>query len=104
MSNILYLIFAVGAGMVLGLVYFLSLWETVKRLTSTRWPVLWTLGSLVLRMAFLLTGLYLIGYGHWDRLIAALIGILLIRTILVRRLRHRDTPRAVADHQQEPSS
>ena len=104
MSDILYLIFAVGAGMVLGLVYFLSLWETVKRLTSTRWPVFWTLGSLVLRMAFLLTGLYLIGYGHWDRLLAALIGILLIRTVLVRRIRHRGTPRAVASRHEEASS
>lgn len=105
MSDILPLIFALLTGIVLGLIYFLGLWETVRRLPRVRRPVLWMLGNLILRLAFMLTGLYLVGYGHWDRLIAALIGILIIRTFLVRRIRPHDLPStAVNSHQQGQSS
>ena len=90
MNDILALILALLGGIVLGLFYFLGLWETVRRLSRVRRPLFWILGSLILRLAIILTGLYLIGYGHWERLIAALIGILLIRTVLVRRISHRD--------------
>lgn len=105
MSDIVPLIFALLAGIVLGLIYFLGLWETVRRLRQVRRPVLWMLGSLILRLAFILTGLYLVGHGHWDRLIAALIGILIVRTLLIRRIRPHDrSSTAVSSHQQGQSS
>lgn len=90
MRDILPLIFALLGGIVLGLFYFLGLWETVRRLPQVRRPLFCILSSLILRLAFILTGLYLISYGHWDRLIAALIGILLVRALIVRRIGHRD--------------
>lgn len=77
---------AFGAGALLGLVYFLALWRTVQGLPTARQPALWTLGSLVLRLAVLLGGLYFIADGHWQRLAAALVGVVLVRTVLVRRL------------------
>lgn len=105
MSDILHLSLALGMGMVLGLVYFLGLWETVRRLRQVRRPALWMLESLILRLAFILTGLYLVGHGHWDRLIAALIGILIIRTLLIRRIRPHDrSSTVVSSHQSGQSS
>lgn len=104
MNDTLPLIFALLAGIILGLIYFLGLWETVRRLPQARRPILWMLASLILRLAFILAGLYLIGHGHWDRLIAALIGILIVRTILVRRIRPQDRPSTAVNRHHEGQS
>jgi F1F0 ATPase subunit 2 len=45
------------------------------------------LGSLILRMAVVMVGFYLImGTGHWERLAAAMLGFIIIRKILTYRL------------------
>jgi F1F0 ATPase subunit 2 len=74
------------AGLVLGAFYFIALWRTVKKLPDTPSPVRLMLGSFVLRMAVVLPGFYFIMGGQWDRLAMALIGFILMRMILTRRL------------------
>jgi F1F0 ATPase subunit 2 len=74
------------AGLVLGAFYFIALWQTVKRLSSTSHPVRLMLGSLVLRMAALTAVLYFVMGGHWERLAVAMLGFVVMRKILTVRL------------------
>ncbi len=78
------LAFVAGAG--LGLLYFGGLWLTVRRLARARRPALLFLGSLVVRVAVLLGGLYLVMGEDWRRLLAALVGVIAARIVLTRRL------------------
>jgi len=73
------------ACMGLGLFYFSGLWWTLRQLPDARRPALLILGSFGLRMAACALVFYLVMDGHWDRLIVALLGILLIRRVLIRR-------------------
>lgn len=86
MNDFTALLPAFGAGAALGLFYFYGLWYTVRRLQSARWAPLWLLGSGVLRMAVLVVGLYYLGGGDWRRLLAALVGIVLVRLLLTTRI------------------
>ena len=78
-----FVVFIAGIG--LGLLYFGGLWLTVRALSTVRRPGLLTLGSFAGRMAVTLVSFYLIMGGHWERLLAALLGFLLTRGMLVRR-------------------
>lgn len=76
-----------GAG--LGLLFYGSLWYTVRRLTTTRRPALLLVGSLAVRTGLALLGLFLLmggTRGHWERLLAACVGFLLARVWLTRQL------------------
>ena len=75
---------AFAAGLVLGAFYFIALWRTVKRLPDTPRPWRLMLGSFVVRMAVLLPGFYFVMSGHWERLIMALVGFILMRKLLTR--------------------
>ena len=71
MNEAVMLVLAAGAGLVLGAIFFGGLlWTVRKGLGSTR-PALWFLGSAVLRTGIVLAGFYLVGRGHWERLLAA---------------------------------
>ena len=80
------LLVAFLAGMGLALIYFRLLWATVKRLCSVRRPLMFVAGSFIARMLMLLSGFYLVMAGQWERLVACLLGFLLMREIYVRRL------------------
>jgi F1F0 ATPase subunit 2 len=77
---------AFAAGLVLGAFYFVALWRTVKKLPDTHSPLRLVLGSFFLRMAVVLPGFYFVMGGQWERLAMALIGFILMRMILTRRL------------------
>jgi F1F0 ATPase subunit 2 len=83
------LVLSLAAGGGLGLVYFGSLWLTVRRLPTAQHPALLTLGSFVARTAVILIGLYIVMGGRWERLLASLVGFVLARDILIRRWRPR---------------
>lgn len=85
---------AFTAGLVLGAVYFIALWQTVRRLSGAASPVRLMLGSLILRMAVLTTGFYFIMGGHWERLALALLGFVVMRKILTYRLGPQNTAQA----------
>jgi F1F0 ATPase subunit 2 len=86
MMPVVILFLAFMAGLVLGAVYFVALWRTVKRLPETPHPVRLMLGSFALRMAVALAGFYFVMNGHWERLAMALMGFIFVKVILTRRL------------------
>ena len=79
------LIMALFAGMFLGVLYFWGLWFTVRRLSETTRPFRLMFVSYTLRVGLILTGLYLVMGGRWERLVAAMVGFLIIREILMQR-------------------
>ena len=86
MSDILPLSLAFLAGAMLGVFFFGGLWWTVRKGVTSGTPALWFLGSLLLRTGVILAGFYLVSQGHWSRLVACLLGFLIARVIVVKRL------------------
>lgn len=76
-------LFAGLAGVVLGTIFYGGLWWTVRRGLSARRPAVWFSCSLLLRLGVVATGFYLVGAGHWHRLLACLIGFILARILLL---------------------
>ncbi len=83
MSETLRLVLAGAAGMALGAVFFGGLWWTVRKGLSSPRSALWFFGSLVLRMSIALVGFYFVGRGHWERLLACLVGFVVARFIVM---------------------
>lgn len=71
------------AGGLLGTFFFLGLWWTVYKGISCKQPILWFLGSLLLRTGIVLTSFYLISDGRWERLLACLIGFIIARFVVI---------------------
>jgi F1F0 ATPase subunit 2 len=72
-------------GFGLGIFYFSCLWFTVQRLPHSPHPVGLIVGSGILRLSVAMLGFYLIVGGHWERLLIALAGFLLARSLLIAR-------------------
>ena len=77
---------ALLAGALLGAFFFGGLWWTVRKGLASERPALWFLGSLLLRTGMVLTGFYVVSQGHWSRLAVCLLGFLIARFVVVRRL------------------
>jgi F1F0 ATPase subunit 2 len=80
-------LFVFPLGFVLGIFYFSCLWFTVQHLTHTQHPMLLMVGSGIARLSVALLAFYFIIGGHWERLMIALLGFLLARTLLIARWR-----------------
>ena len=78
-------LFAFPIGFSLGLFYFSFLWFTVQRLMSSPHPVLLMVGSGLARLSVVLLVFYLLVGSHWERLLIALAGFLIARTLLIAR-------------------
>jgi len=86
MSDNLDLALALFAGASLGVFFFGGLWWTVQKGVASERPALWFLASLLLRTGLILAGFYFLAQGHWSRLVACLLGFLIARVIVVKRL------------------
>ena len=86
MSDLPHLTVAFVAGAVLGMFFFGGLWWTVQKAVRSEQPAIWFLGSLVLRTGLILTGFSLVAQGHWSRIVACLLGFLIARFLVVKRL------------------
>jgi len=82
------------AGMALGAFYFISLWQTLMILPKTQNRASLLMVSFVLRVAVVLTALYLLMDGHWERVAVAMIGFIVMRKILTYRLGTQKTAEA----------
>ena len=102
MNETLTLLLAWVAGGVLGTIFFGGLWWTVRKGVSSKRPALWFLGSLLLRMSIALAGFYFVSGGHWDRLLACLLGFVIARFIVTRftgpPVEHNDSPAKEVGH------
>jgi len=88
MSEFPVLALAIAAGGVLGAIFYGGLWWTVSKGVSSKVPALWFLGSLLVRMSVLLAGFLFVADGHWERMLACLLGVILAR-VAVERLTHK---------------
>ena len=93
MNEILTLMLALVAGVLLGTLFFGGLWWTVRKGVSSTQPALWFFGSLLLRMSIALAGFYFIARGHWERLLVCLLGFVTARLIVTRLTRPPVEPR-----------
>jgi F1F0 ATPase subunit 2 len=87
MNDLLPAILALPAGAALGFIFFGGLWWTVRKGLTSKWPALLFLGSLLLRAGVAVAGFYLVGHGHWERLLACLLGFIAARLIVTRLVR-----------------
>ena len=84
MNETLSLAPALVTGVLLGVMFFGGLWWTVRKGFSSKQPALWFFGSLLLRMSIALAGFYFVSGGHWERLLACLLGFVMARLIVTR--------------------
>lgn len=76
-------------GIFLGILFFGGLQLTLTQLEKSKHPAALMLLSMLLRMAVVLTGFFLLRNRGWYHLLAALPGMLLVRTILVSAARKK---------------
>jgi F1F0 ATPase subunit 2 len=87
MNDVPGLMLMFGGGALLGAVYLAGLWLTVRRLHRHPHAALWFAVSLMVRMAAVVTGFYLIlAAGRWQYLLAGLAGFVTLRTLLIWRV------------------
>jgi F1F0 ATPase subunit 2 len=75
---------ALAAGMLLGAFFFGGLWWTVRKGLASRHAALWFVGSMLLRAAVVMLGLYWVMGDSWQRLLAALLGFVCARLLVTR--------------------
>mgnify|MGYP002624667200 CR=1 FL=1 len=85
--RILELAFMVLAGMGLSILYFWTLWLTVKYSLRTRHGFLLVVGSYVLRIALVLVAMILLSGGDIKKLLACFIGFLIVRFVVLSSAR-----------------
>ena len=88
MNEILTLMPAWLAGLLLGGIFFGGLWWTVVKGLASPHPARWFLGSLLLRTAVVLAGFYHLSEGGWERLLSALLGFICARLAVTWLTRH----------------
>lgn len=76
-----------AVGVPVGLVFFGGLRWTLTRLEDARRPMALMLGSLVVRIAILAAALVGLAGGSLTRVLAAVAGLLVVRTVMVFRAR-----------------
>lgn len=74
------------AGILLGMFYFAGLWFTIKQLTHWKNPALAMTLSLFLRLGIVVAGFYWFTDGQWQELLIALLGFVVVRMLMARRL------------------
>jgi F1F0 ATPase subunit 2 len=83
MNEPLALVPAGMAGLLLGALFFGGLWWTVRKGVSSKRPAPWFVGSLLLRTGIVLAGFHFVSGGHWERLVACLLGFVIARFIVM---------------------
>lgn len=84
MNEWLTLALALATGLLLGAFFFGGLWWTVRKGVSSKRPALLFLASLLLRTGVVIAGFYVASDGHWQRLLACLLGFAITRFIVTR--------------------
>ncbi len=82
MNELLFLVAALAAGLLLGALFFGGLWWTVIRGVSSQRPALWFFGSMLLRISITLAGFYFVGRENWERWLLCLLGLVLARLVV----------------------
>lgn len=89
------LVFALLDGALLGVLFFAGLWWTVRKLDSSKQVALLFLGSMFLRTGVVILGFYFILGDNWQRLLAGLLGFVIVRIIATRQTRIADPSKTI---------
>ena len=73
--------FLIGLG--IGLIYFGGLYWSTEKIESVKSPAFLMVGSMIIRMAILLFGLYYLAQSGYQSILAGFIGIMMVRFIMV---------------------
>jgi F1F0 ATPase subunit 2 len=92
--DIVDILIALLTGSLLGAFYFGGLWWTVRKLISTEYPSSLFLLSVLFRTSFVVVGFYLILGDNWQRLIAGLLGFMLVRILATWHIRQTEQSKA----------
>ncbi|MCM4168074.1 ATP synthase subunit I [Arenibacter sp. H213] len=84
MSEVLNLLPALLAGIILGVLFFGGLWYTVRIGLHSKRTTLIFIGSLIIRMAVVVIGFYYVGADSWQKMLACLGGFLIARILITR--------------------
>ena len=87
------------AGLALGAFYFISLWQTLRKLPQTQSRAQLLIFSYLIRTGVVLTALYFLMGGHWERLAAAMVGFVLMQKILAYSLGRQKTATVISTEQ-----
>lgn len=90
MNEMVSMILAFIAGLVLGTLFFGGLWITVKKAVNTKIPALWIFTSFFFRISITLIGFYFISSGNWKRLLICLAGFIIARFFVIHFTRSID--------------
>ncbi len=85
MNEILFMVMALLSGVALGFLFFGGLWYTVRKAFVSKTPVVWFLGSFVLRMGIVLAGFYFVMQpANWQNGLICLVGFISARFMVIR--------------------
>ncbi len=90
-GEILWILISLLSGTILGWFFFAGLRFTVERLANVKHPWLLMSASYLVRTLVVVAAFYFIMDGHLIRLLVCLVGFILARTILVRRVQKQPT-------------
>jgi len=90
MINFLTIILMFFGGAFLGLLFFGGLWFTSKKMLTSRKPIVWYLGSFLIRVGFTLFGFYYLGQNNFKYLLICLLGFVTARFIIVRMTKKKE--------------
>jgi F1F0 ATPase subunit 2 len=83
------------AGGILGGIFFGGLWWATRRGLAAGQPALWFSVSLLVRTGIVLAGVYVVGGGHAERLVACLVGFVMAQIAVTRWSRQPREGRSV---------
>jgi len=80
-------VYPAAVGMILGLCFYGGLWLILRKLQQLQYPAIWISLSLLLRTLSVVFVLYLLFSDSWQQLLIALLGMLVTRALLVKRIK-----------------
>lgn len=94
MNETLLMLLSLLSGMLLGVFFFGGLWWTVRKGLSAQQPALWFFTSLIVRSTVVVAGFYLVAGSDWKRQLLCLLGFIVTRFIVTRRVRSLEASHA----------
>ena len=96
MNEVISLLPALFAGIILGIIFFGGLLLTVRMGLSSKRPTLIFMGSMIIRMAIVVIGFYYVGGDSWQRILVCLGGFLIARIAITQITKRNKQTKSVS--------